>query len=266
MNRAVRKLHERRCALKNTRGGGYAVGAPLSAQAYYVPEYKGYSDCYDQLRPGEIQTQANPALAQVAMAGGKRRNRTRRYGGGVPAVNSIYPPLVYGGSRCGCMRMRGGNCGCIRGGRRTRKQRGGRFSVDASQSVGGVGPVAAPVYSPVPCDPRAGTPHAIGIAGMSPDPRAPVDLYSVSSQSGGTYEGPDCYRAPGSQIPVYPAESAGFRFAPSTAAGAALPDGVTAYNEVVPYAARMGGAYRRKTYKKRRTTKKRKASKRSRRH
>jgi len=199
--------------------------------------------------------------------------------------------------------MRGGarGCGCPfakRGGRRTRRhQRGGRFAVDPAVSVGGDGPIAAPINTAVPCDIRAGSPNPFAPNMLTADPRAPMGIYSATpnqsapiSQSGGALAGSDfpsagymearipnfdyhqtgagrrtrrlrlrggagnaydasCYRAPGSEIPVYPAESAGFRFTPSTVAGAALPDGVTAYNEVVPYAARLGGGRRKATRK-----------------
>ena len=201
----------------------------------------------------------------------------------------------------------------MRGGRRTRRQRqrGGRFAVDPSMSIGGDGPNAAPVNMAVPCDVRAGSPNPFAPNMLTADPRAPAGLYSstpnqsapitMGGQSGGGALAPSeyttsagylearipnfdyhqtgaglrrtrrlrlrgggaafdasCYRAPGSQMPVYPAESAGFHFAPSTAAGAALPDGVTAFNEVVPHAARMGGGRRRKAAGKRKTRKGRK--------
>lgn len=285
MNRAVRKLHQRRCALKNVRGGGFEVVSSSDPTTFgYLPEYKQTADCYDQARPGALSTQVDTGLAQVAMAGGRR---------------------VAGGRGCGCM-MRGGGCGCPfakRGGaRKTRRhQLGGRFAVDPAVSVGGDGPIAAPINTAVPCDIRAGSPNPFAPNMLATDPRAPAGLYSATpngapvAQSGGALAGSDfpsagymearipnfdyhqtgaglrrrratrrlrlrggaaaaanaydasCYRAPGSEIPVYPAESAGFRFNPSTAAGATLPDGVTAYNEVVPYAARMAGGRRRKT-------------------
>jgi len=178
---------------------------------------------------------ANPALAQTVMAGGRRRSMRRR-----------------GGKRCWTRRMRGGAYG---------------YAVDPSVSVGGQGPNVAALHSPVPCDPRAGT---LGVVTGSPDPRAPADLYSLSSrQAGGAYSGnaygADCYRATGSQLPVYNAESAGFHFRPSTEIGSTLPDGVTAYNDVVPHAARMGlvataaplkGGRRRKSQRKRRNHRK----------
>lgn len=192
-------------------------------------------------------------LAQESMVGGRKRRGTRQ----------------------GTRRMRGGGCGCAgsklfggsrkrRAGRGTRRMRGGAsngYAVDPSVSVGGSGPNVAPLHSGVPCDPRAGS--------MNPNnPTAPMDprAYGVgysatpnttlpSLQAGGAYSTgnafPDsCYKAPGSELPVYNAQTAGYNFYPSIARGGTLPDGVTPYNDVVPYAARMGGA-RRKSRKAR---------------
>ena len=115
-----------------------------------------------------------------------------------------------------------------------------------------------------------------------PDPRAPADLYSLAPpgstasvtgyeegtlnpafmkggrrqakrgrsmrrRRGGSYGTPnaypeECYRGPGSSLPVYNASTAGFTFSPSTDKGVFLPDGVAAYNEVWPVAARVGPA------------------------
>lgn len=236
MNRALQKQYMRRHALRKQQyGGGYSVGTslmPFSPAndlnfAVKAAVNTPYTDCGQTARYGQLMNEPNPALAQAAwpLKGGRRR-RTQR----------------------------GGGCGC--GLRRGRTQRGGAggFSVNPTMNVGGSGPNAAPVYAPVPCDARAGitTPQII-----NPDPRAPANLYSLTpNQSGGGTSG-----APGSMIPVYHADSAGFRFAPSTAAGAALPDGVTAFNEVVPVAARMGGGrsrrHRRKTQRRRNRTNRR---------
>jgi len=67
------------------------------------------------------------------------------------------------------------------------------------------------------------------------------------ARRGGSYGTPnaypeECYRGPGSSLPVYNASSAGFTFSPSTDKGVFLPDGVSAYNEVWPVAARVGPA------------------------
>ncbi len=252
MNRAVRKMMNRRCALKASNSSMYGGGLAVNALAPYtsangVPiESRGYTDeCYDVLRPGEIRAEANPALAQVGMAGGRRSRR----------------------------KQRGGN-------------KGG-FGVDPSMSVGGEGPIAAPVNVPIPCDARAGSAGAFATQQMGPDPRAYGVGYSVTANQtggayvdtripnfsyaatmaggkrtrrhrGGNYGGnaydASCYRAPGSSMPVYPAQSVGFNFSPSTAAGASYSDGVTPFNEVNQVVARTGGA--RRSYRKRKVQRK----------
>ena len=222
--------------------------------AIKIPIIQGYSDCTFAARPGQLVNPPNPGLAQVAMAGGRRQ--TRRMRGG-----------------CGCMsqwgktrRMRGGACGCMvrRGGSRAQRGGAGGFAVDPSVSVGGSGPNAAPLHSPVGCDARGGAPNPLNPVGGTTDPRAPTDLYSLtpnqmapSVQAGGAYSSGnafsgECYKAPGSMLPVYEAQTAGFTFSPSTEIGGALPDGVTPYNNVVQYAARLGGARRRTLRRNRR--------------
>lgn len=217
-------------------GGGFAqtgtlMPIPANDWTFSVKDQitTPYSDCATTMRPGQLVNQPNPDLAQAAMAGGRRRRRTYR--------RAAHRRPAHRGGRRG----------------RTARQRGAGmngFSVNVGANVGGTGPNVAPVYAGVPCDARAGAPNTNNAAGLGPDPRAPGNLYSLTpNQTGGAYSSGNaydasCYRAPGSELPVYNAETAGFRFAPSTAAGAALPDGVTAYNEVVPYAARLGGARR----------------------
>ena len=269
----VRRARSQR---RTMRGGGYATTNSLmqfnpaddTQFAVKSPVYQQYNDCYAQSRPGAIANPASPELAQTVMAGGGCGMR----GGGSCGMR--------GGGSCGMRggrsrRARGG-CGCgMRGGRRSRRQRGGSnngFAVQPNMSVGGDGPVAAPVYAGVPCDARAGFPNPHNPSFVNPDIRAPADLYSLTpnaahqrggglaneecsrTQMGGSGNGfsADCYRAPNSMIPVYPAESAGFHFRPSTEFGSTLPDGVTAYNDVVPHAARLGGARRGKRSNRRR--------------
>ncbi len=277
-------------------------------------ENQHYTDCYAPDRPGAIQFQANPELAQVAMAGGRRR-ATRRYRGGqMLSAAQLLALQKTGGSRrrgCGC-NMRGGGCGCsawkLRGGKRsrqrggqcgkpqvawlggkriTRRQRGGNkggFGFDVTQNVGGTGPIAEPVRMAIPCDARAGMQNPFTATPVQPDLRAPAFGYSLTpnmsggslseripnfeySQTGAGYGDGNaypasCYRAPGSEMPVYPATSAGFHFTPSTEGGATLPDGITAYNEVVANVARLGGA-RRSRMKRRRGNRKSRKSRRS---
>ena len=154
------------------------------------------------------------------------------------------------------------------------------YSIDPSQSIGGNGPNVDALHVPVPCDGRMGTHHALNPqVAEGPDPRAPADLYSLAPPGstagvtgyeegllnpafmkggrrrsmrrarrvGGSYGTPnaypeECYRGPGSSLPVYNASTAGFTFSPSTDKGVFLPDGVAAYNEVWPVAARVGPA------------------------
>jgi len=230
----------RRCALKNTRGGGLNVdpSAPFfTAGGVPIPLNLSTSECYDPARPGFLMSQANPDLAQVAMAGGNR-------------LAGFHPSTRRQQSR---QRVAGGTR--RRQNKRTRrgrKQRGGNkggFEVDVSTSVGGTGPVAAPVYARVPCDMQAGSGNPSHVS-LLPDLRAPSDLYSVSPNQSGGAEAFDasCYRATGSSMPVYPASSVGFRFEPATEGGVAPPDGGAMYMNVVPVVARTGGA---RTYKKR---------------
>lgn len=242
MNRQLR-LKNRRCSYRK-RGGGFSVQNALVPQptgpgsdfnfAVKVPVNNSYSDCTFAQRPGQLINQAQPALAQTVMAGGacgcsvprggrrRRTQRRRRQRAGAGPNPTCYTRNMHGGAY--------------------------GYAVDPSVSVGGLGPNVAALHTPVPCDARAGVHQPLM---GNPDPRAPTDVYSLTpNQTGGNYTGngfpTSCYHAPGSQLPVYNAEVAGFHFRPSTEAGSTLPDGVTAYNDVVPHAARLGGARRRK--------------------
>lgn len=260
LNRQLRSRSNRRCSYRKS-GGGFSVQQQLVPQptsdftfAAKVPVNMPYSDCAFAARPGQLVNQADPALAQTVMAGGGCGCSAPRWGGG---------------RRRRSMRKRGGG-GCT-----TRNMHGGSYgySVDPSVSVGGTGPNVAPLHAPVPCDARAGMHAPIG----TPDVRAPADLYSLTpNQAGGSYStgnayGAECYRATGSSLPVYNASSAGFSFSPSSQAGATLPDGVTAFMEVNPVAARTGGGRKSRLQARRRTgnrknRKNRKSRKYSRRH
>jgi hypothetical protein len=323
MNRSVRKLHQRRCALKSNNngymGGGLTVSPAdsfESSNGVRIPENIHYSECYDPTRPGALQPEANPDLAQTAMAGGRRSRRRR--GGGCGC--SMWKRQQRGG-QCGLMKggqcglMRGGQCGLMKGGnsctvnnkgwlggRRRHTMRGGNraFMLDPSNNIGGDGPIAEPTRMDIPCDGRAGSPNPFAPQiPMNPDLRAPAWAYSLTPNTASASFGPataqrgggepmlservpnfeysstmmgggsdsygagnaydaSCYRAPGSEMPVYPATTAGFNFTPSTQGGATLPDGVTAFNEVVAVAARTGGGRRRRrqTRKTRKSTKK----------
>jgi len=310
MNRALRRGMNKKHGLHgsaNRRGGGYGAEGTLFpldkapggdwANQTGLGQYavtKPYNDCYWTNRPGELYNQVTNqslATAQTPMAGGKRSRRQAKRGGGSCGM----PRMMGGGCGCGMPRMMGGGCGCgapsftgmpvaVKGGRRTRRYKGGGtygFAVDPSQSIGGNGPNVDALHVPVPCDGRMGTQHALNPPfPNNPDPRAPADLYSLSSGTaagvmgaeestlgagfqsggrrrsmrkarrrayGGSYGTPnaypeECYRGPGSSLPVYNASSAGFTFSPSTDKGVFLPDGVSAYNEVWPVAARVGPA------------------------
>ena len=296
-------------------GGDWANQTGLGQYAVTNP----YSDCSWTSRPGELYnkvTNESLASAQASMAGGRRRSRRVRGGGcgcGMPRMaggGCGCSPSFTGLSRR--------NNAPYSGGRRTRKHRGGGtygYSIDPSQSIGGDGPNVDALHVPVPCDGRMGTHHALNPQIVEgPDPRAPADLYSLAppgstagvtgyeegtlnpafmkggrrtmrrARRGGSYGTPnaypeECYRGTGSSLPVYNASTAGFTFSPSTDKGVFLPDGVAAYNEVWPVAARVGpangpsptagGARRKnknKSRKHRKSRKNVKKNKRSRRH
>ncbi len=324
MNRVVRQLHRRRCALKNHQdGGGLAVASltPFSSSNGVPIESRAYTEeCYDQFRPGEIRAQPHPELAQTPMAGGSGRNRKSGGGCGCMRGGGSCGRVWMGGRRTRRQQQRGGVCPCAmrqRGGSRSRRyQRGGSkggFGVDPSLNVGGNGPIAAAANVPVPCDVRAANPFATN--GLGADPRAavgysltpnnsaPIGLLNAQRGGGALLQGYDytpadgkqyvdtrvsnfaysatqaggqrlrsrrggqkrsfggsyggntfgasCYRAPGSEMPVYPAQTAGFDFSPSTAAGASYSDGVTPFMEVNPVAARMGGGRKYRSRKHR---------------
>lgn len=234
------------------RGAGWGQGPPLSPAAYYVPEYKSTSNCYNMARPGAIQSNPDPAKAQTPMAGGlgrvaprrrvsrsSSRRKTVRGGGGC----GMKP---YGGGRrrvtrrsmrgggCGCMKMIGGGCGCMKmmGGRRaTRRHRGGRFAVDVSQSIGGDGPNVAAMHSSIPCEAHRAMPLNPTEAGMltsAPD----LDVNVSGLRPGAAMFGGG---APAGEHPLaYTAPSAGFSFTPNIKQGLELNPGQIPYQEVVP--------------------------------
>lgn len=205
------------------RGGGWSQGPALSQQAYYVPEYKMYSECYPTDRPGMIQSNPNPALAQTQMAGG---------GCGV----------MRGGSRRSRSRLlrrkRTGTCGYYgaRGGRRTRRQRGGRYGVDPTTSVGGTGPNVAPTWAHVPCEahhPMPLNPVSATALGNSPNPEVFVSGLRPAFIGGSRRR----HRGGAAYTPAplaYTAPRAGFTFMPNIAQGQVLNPGQIPYEEVLP--------------------------------
>ena len=230
----------KRCSFRK-HGGGLAMGASLvpfdpsvdTSFSAKVPIQASYSDCDIPARMGQLYTNPQVNLAQTVMAGGG----------------------------CGCnMRVRGGSR--RKHARRTRHRGGNRgFVMDPTMSVGATGPNVGALVNPIPCDPRSGFANPSNQTPGMPDTRAPSDLYSLTAnQTGGSYGTGNgfsdaCYRATGSSMPVYEAQTAGFGFQPSTVSGSSMPDGVTGYMTVVPQAARMGGSRRRnrRTRRTRRT-------------
>ena len=211
-------------------GGGWEQGPALSKNAYYVPEYKSYNDCSAQMRPGSIQSNPNPGLAQVQMAGGRRRTKRRglKRGGGCGLKR---------GGKCGTKRRtakQNAGCGCmLRGGSRKRSRsstcgyysaRGGRYQIDTSQSIGGEGPIVAPTYAHVPCESARPMPLNPTIPTMladSPNPDVNVSgLRPAFIQGGGSL--------------AYDAPRAGFAFTPNISQGQVLNPGQIPFNEVVP--------------------------------
>jgi hypothetical protein len=175
-------------------------------------------------RPGMIQSNPNPALAQTPMAGGgcgcglmrggRRRGarRTRRTRTGT----------------CGYYGARGGARKSVRRGRKS--QRGGRYGVDTTHSIGGDGPNVAPIFGTVPCEahrPMPLNPTSAMQLSQAPNPDVSVGgLRPAFIQAGGAAYMP----APLS----YTAPRAGFTFYPNIAQGQTLNPGQIPYEEVVP--------------------------------
>jgi len=205
------------------RGAGWSEGPPLSPTAYYVPEYKHYNDCYDMARPGAIQSHPDPAKAQTPMAGG-RKSRRQRSGRRTHRVR---------GGGCGCMKMSGGGHRrrSIRRQRTTRRHRGGRYTVDVSQSIGGDGPNVAPIIPSFPCEAHRAMPLNPTNAGMlasAPD----MDVNVSGLRPGAAMFGGG---APAGEHPLaYTAPPAGFSFTPNIRQGLELNPGQIPYEEVIP--------------------------------
>lgn len=225
----------------NRRGGGWSQGPALSQQAYYVPEYKMYSECYPMDRPGMIQSNPNPALAQTPMAGGGCG--VMRGGAGCGVMRGGCGCMMRGGKarRRSTRRSRTGTCGYYgaRGGAKktgrkskktTRRQRGGRYGIDVGSSVGGDGPNVAPVTAHVPCEayrPMPINPTSAMMLTQAPNPDVMVgSLRPAYIQAGGAAYTP----AP----LAYTAPRAGFTFYPNIAQGQVLNPGQIPYEEVVP--------------------------------
>ena len=261
-NRKLQRESMRRFSARKV-GGGYdgLGGSFLTAGGVPAPIYGGFSDCNIPGRDGQLVTAANPALAQAPMAGGGYAESPFIHASGWPETASdadlarAQTVGMAGGKRRRSMRAKKPSCGCMAGGSRRRrgrrsmrakKQNGGAggFSTLGGMAIGGNGPIAVPLYAPVPCDARAGTFQRGGA--LSP---APFMGGNGGYGADNGFTGSDCARATGSQMPVYAATSAGFTFSPQSA-------GVAEFMAVDPVAARgpMVGGKRRKTLRRRRSS------------
>jgi hypothetical protein len=264
----------RRNMKKNKKnGGGWTQGPPLSSEQYYLTEYKAYNNCYPMERPGSIQSNPNPELAQIPMAGGSRQRKTRRnqkkskMTGGNSCREYF---LTRGGARknrksggCGCM-MRGGvygecpyksnafNCPYKQGGKRSdikrmvtkRNQKknfkrnilkGGRYVFDVSSSIGGDGPIVAPIVSNSPCE--AHRPMQINPQQPSELVSAPETGIHFAGLSPGAVlkGGARKKKQQGGDHPLaYTAPNASYTFFPNIAQGQVLNPGQIPYQVVVP--------------------------------
>jgi hypothetical protein len=267
-------------------GSGYAV--PLSS---WGPANAG-CDAISRTDTA-LNTQANPDIAgtnQYPILGGNVV--TPPFSSTVPPISNAvqFPPTdlnarQMGGARTHrhrrgqtcplCKRkQRGGGCGCM--------QRGGGSPQGAMLTpgfqIGGDGPnVGGPLVSQSGCDPRAGSPedshsplariHQAGGSYMSLASAAPLDV-AYSSPPQPSYGAANafsesCYKAPGSEQPVYNNNSTAFNFSPSLTENNTLPPGVNVYNDVIQQPGRMGaqsgGSRRRKNRQNRKSRNQRKS-------
>jgi len=221
-----------------------------------------------------LHTQANPDIAGTNVFPFPGGFTSPSFSPSAPMSNAVYfPPSdmnakQMGGARrlyrkthrhrrggpcpvCSQRKQRGGGCGCM--------QRGGGSPQGLAQfpdvfALSGGGPnVGNPVNMQSGCDPRAGSPE---------DPHAPINMvqrggsyFSLSSAapldtaytstpppSYGTANAfaESCYKAPGSELPVYNNNSAAFNFRPSLVENNSLAPGVNVYNDVIQQPGRMG--------------------------
>ena len=122
--------------------------------------------------------------------------------------------MLKGGSR---KRSRSSSCGYY-------SARGGRFQIDMSKSIGGEGPIVAPLYSSIPCEasrPMSLNPTIPTMLGDLPNPDVSVSgLRPAFIQGGGSL--------------AYNAPRADYSFLPNISQGQVLNPGQIPYNEVVP--------------------------------
>ena len=254
------------------RPGQLIHGTNPDAAGTNVYPFPSSSPSTGTFAPATYNNQADVQNQMAAQTGGKRKNRknrkSRKQKGGACGcmVQSGGDGGLAGGNFVGRIQVPT-NSRLLGGRRNTRKQRGGGTSYsfatdgnpDSSQGVdliGGTGPNAAALHAPSGCAPRAGSPE---------DPHAPMNMALRAAQTGGAYAldsaapltgafaapappsygaanafPESCYHAPGSQIPVYNADSASFNFRPSIAENNTLPPGVNVYNDVIQQPGRMG--------------------------
>jgi len=199
------------------------------------------SPSFSPSSPMSNAVQFPPSDINAKQMGGARRlvSKTHRHGRGQTC------PI------CNKRKQRGGGCGCM--------QRGGGSPQGLAQFpdalyLSGGGPnVGNPVNAQSGCDPRPGSPedpHAPinhvqrGGAYMSIASAAPLDTAFTSTppSSYGTANdfSESCYKAPGSELPVYNNNSTAFNFRPSLVENNSLAPGVNVYNDVIQQPGRMG--------------------------
>jgi len=190
-----------------------------------------------------------PADLNARQMGGRRQTRRfphhrHRRGGPCP---------ICGGKR----KQRGGGCGCGM----MRQNGGAQMALQLSPALLGPGPnpgtyglASASQCLPPPggAELRGGNNQMGGRRGktqrggsaMSISSAAPLDnAFPATPQPsyGAANAFPEsCYKAPGSELPVYNANSTSFNFSPSINANNTLPPGVNVFNEVNQQPGRMG--------------------------
>ena len=212
MNSKRNNERKRKCAL---RGGAYATTpAPLfettpgGPMAPVETIVRTPENAFPEARLGAQFNPPNLDLIQTRMAGGRRSRKQKK-------TRKMKHRRQHGGG-CGCSLQSGG---------------GGLGFSTLPMSVGGSGPNVSPIYAQNPCMQNFRS----------------ADVPSLMKGGGSGYAGPDCYKGPGSELPVVPTQSAGFSQTPSTWN---LPPGVAnAFMQYNPVAARVGGSRKRKQKK-----------------
>jgi hypothetical protein len=254
------------CAPAERPGFIQAIPNPELAQVkmaggrrYRTRRGGSYRNCAPSKPIGSIQSNPRPDLAQAPMAGGFGCGCNKVRGGGCGAKmrgggcgakmrgGGCGAKMRGGGCGCGAKmrgggcgaKMRGGSCGKMRGGTRKgsrhprrskRTMKGGRYFIDTTQSIGGTGPNAAPIYSSLPCEAQRAMPLNPTLPTLladSPVPEVNVGgLKPAFIMKGGDFTNghPLSYTAP----------RAGFAFTPNISQGQKLDPGQIPYQEVTP--------------------------------